>query len=51
MTGKDEPTATPEGLNMLSVRQSSDIFASNRYRKENKLKHTYEKRQVVAYRL
>ena len=51
MTGKDESTATPEGLNMLSVRQSSDIFASNCCRKEDELKHTEEKRRVVAYRL
>jgi hypothetical protein len=44
MTGKDEPTPTPEGLNTLSVRQSSDIFASNCCRKENELRDREERR-------
>jgi hypothetical protein len=29
MTGNEELTLTPEGLNTLRVRQSSDIFANN----------------------
>jgi hypothetical protein len=29
MTGKEESMSTPEGLNTLSVRQSSDIFGRN----------------------
>jgi hypothetical protein len=29
MTGNEEPVLTPEGLNTLRVRQSSDIFANN----------------------
>jgi hypothetical protein len=29
MTGKEKSKSTPEGLNTLSVRQSSDIFGRN----------------------
>jgi len=35
MTGKEEFTPTPEGLNTLIVRQSSDIFVFDRCRNKN----------------
>lgn len=44
MTGKDESASTPEGLNKLRVRQSSDMFASNCCRKENELRDREETR-------
>jgi hypothetical protein len=35
MTGKEEFTPTPDGLNTLIVRQSSDMFVFGRCRNEN----------------
>ena len=35
MTGKDELTSIPEGLNTLSVRQSSEVGSYHPYGKEN----------------
>jgi hypothetical protein len=35
MTGKEASSSTPEGLNTLSVTQSSDISGSQFYGKEN----------------